>query len=212
MKKSFFLFALICFSTVANAQFFTSGIKAGVNLGHANIKEAKNQWEGNGLTTGVHAGYFLKLQIGPIFVQPEAYYTFTAAKLKKGEVSSGQVPETYDIDFHRLDVPLLAGFYIAPNTRINLGPFASVLIDAKAESSNLGNQSMEEYADDLYNRSVWGWQAGIGFDLMKFTLDARYETTVGDLRDQDFNNPSLPSMLPNEQSQRQFVFSLGYKF
>lgn len=212
MKKLLLILTLGCFSTVTYSQSATGGIKGGINLGNANIKEARNAWEGEGFTTGVHLGYFLNLSLGgSLHLQPEVYYTFTQAKLSKENVTAPQVPETYTLDFHRLDVPLLIGFRPLPLTRVNFGPFASLLIDTKAETTSPTNQSMEELADELYNRANWGWQIGVGFDLWRFTLDGRYETTIGDLRDQNFDDPSLPAMLPNRQSQRQFVFSLGYK-
>lgn len=214
MKKLLFIcIVLCCFSTAGMAQF-TSGLKAGVNLGTANIKDIQSEWESDGLAAGVHAGFFLRLGLGPIYVQPEAYYTFTQANLSKKAIATPQEIETFSLDFHRLDVPVLLGFRPFPLLRVNAGPFATVLFNTKAETQNsVLDQSLRSHSEDLYNRAGWGWQAGIGVDILKFTLDARYETTVGNLRDQDLNNitPSL-SWLPNKQSQRQFVLSLGYKF
>lgn len=212
MKKLFLIVAFACFSTLAGAQSISSGIKAGVNLGTANLGDIKEGWENDGLPAGVHAGFFLTAKVGPLFVQPEVYYTFSQANLKKGETLT--TTETYSIDYHRLDVPVLVGFRPLPLMRVFAGPFATVLLDMQAESSNTThNQSLRAYRDDLYNRAGWGWQAGLGVDILMLTLDARYEASVGALRDQDLNNisPSL-SWLPSKQSQRQFIISLGYKF
>lgn len=212
MKKLLLLIAFASAGTFASAQSISSGIKAGVNLGTANLDDIQEEWESDGLAAGVHAGFFLNAKIGPLFLQPEAYYTFTKANLKSTSTASNI--ETYNIDYHRLDVPVLVGFRPLPVLRVFAGPFATVLIDMNQESSNSAyDQSLRDHSEDLYNRAGWGWQAGLGVDILKLTLDARYEATVGDLRDQDLNNisPSL-SWLPNEQSQRQIVISLGYKF
>ena len=212
MKKLLLIIAFGCLSTMATAQSVSSGLKAGLNLGTANLGEIKRGWENDGLAAGVHAGFFLNAKLGPIFIQPEAYYTFTQANLKN--TTTTQNIETYELDYHRLDVPVLLGFRPMPLVRIFAGPFATVLLDSKETSSNtIKNQSLRDHSHEMYNRAGWGWQAGLGVDILMLTLDARYETTVGALRDQDLNNisPSL-SWLPNEQSQRQFIISLGYKF
>lgn len=215
MKKLLLLFiAFTSVSTFASAQSLSTGIKGGVNLGTANLGDIKEGWESDGLAAGIHAGFFLNAKVGPIFLQPEAYYTFTQANLSRENISSPQKIETYEIDYHRVDVPVLVGFRPLPVLRIFAGPFATVLLNMEQESSNsVFNQSLQEHKDDLYNRAGWGWQAGLGVDILKLTLDARYEATVGNLRDQDLQNiePSL-SWLPGKNSQRQFVISLGYKF
>lgn len=210
MKKFLFtLLTLVSFSQLSNAQLITTGLKFGGSLGSAKVKDAMKDWESDGFNAGVHAGLFAKLSLGPIFLQPEAYYTFTQAHLQKDNSSVGG-SEELQLDFHRLDVPLMAGFYLGPGFRVNAGPFASLLINATGDSNIRAN------ADDLikngYERALWGWQAGIGFDFWRLTLDARYETTQGNLRDYDPENTPVTAYLPREQSQQQVVLSLGYKF
>lgn len=210
MKKILFTFFIfVGFFQSGSAQLLTKGIKAGGSLGAANVKEAISGWESDGFNAGVHAGFFAKLSLGPLYVQPEAYYTFTQAHLQKGNVTIGG-SEELQLEFHRLDVPLMAGFYLGPGFRINAGPFASVLMAATGSSNVRAN------ADDLikngYERASWGWQAGFGFDFWRLTLDARYETTQGNLRDYDPENTPVTAYLPREQSQQQVVVSLGYKF
>jgi opacity protein-like surface antigen len=210
MKKFFFtLLVLVGFGQMSNAQLLTTGLKAGASLGAAQVNEAISSWESDGFNAGVHAGFFAKLSLGPLFLQPEAYYTFTQAHLQKGNTSVGG-SEELQLDFHRLDVPLMAGFYLGPGFRINAGPFASLLINANGQSNIRPNA--DELVKESYERALWGWQAGIGFDFWRLTLDARYETTQGNLRDYDPENTPVADYLPREQSQQQVVVSLGYKF
>lgn len=208
MKKILFtLFLLAGFSQMSHAQLISKGIKAGGSLGAANVKDAISGWESDGFNAGVHVGFFAKLTLGPLYVQPEAYYTFTQAHLQKDNISVGG-SEELKLDFHRLDVPLLAGVYLAPGFRINAGPFASLLINATGESNIKANA--EDLVENGYQRALWGWQAGFGFDFWRLTLDARYETTQGNLRDYDPAQTSVAAYLPREQSQQQVVVSLGY--
>lgn len=210
MKKYIFtLLLLAAFQQLAYAQLLTTGIKVGGNIGSARVMDALSDWESDGFTAGVHAGLFAKLSLGPLFIQPEAYYTFTEAHLQQGNVQIGG-SEELKLDFHRLDVPVIAGIHLGPGFRINAGPFASLLIDTQGESN--ARQDLDTFIDDSYQRALWGWQAGIGFDFWRLTLDARYETTQGNLRDYDPAHTPAADYLPRDQEQQQVVVSLGYKF
>ncbi len=202
MKKIFLMISLVSLPFLASAQF---GIKAGTNLGVAQVEDRDVDWDNDGVTLGLHAGAFLRMNLGKLYLQPEAYYTFAKAQLRNDDIDAEQLA----VDFHRLDVPVLLGYRITDNFRINAGPFASVNVRANASGAD---RDWSNEVDDYYNRTQFGWQAGIGFDLWRFTLDTRYETTVGNLRNFDFQNATWDTYLPDEQKQRQVVVSLGYKF
>lgn len=201
MKNLFLLMALLSFSTLASAQV---GLKGGVNFGVAEVKDRDIDWKNDGISMGIHAGTFARLNLGSLYLQPEIYYTFSQAKLR----SNSPEIETLDLAFHRLDVPVLIGYKVTNALRINAGPFASVNMNARSADTE---RDWNKDVNDYYNRTLFGWQAGVGLDFWRFTLDARYETTVGNLREFDFKNATLNDYLPDEQKQRQFVVSLGYK-
>lgn len=202
MKKIFLLLSLFGLPFLATAQV---GIKGGVNFGVAEVEDRDIDWENDGLATGIHAGTFARLNLGNVYLQPELYYTFAKAQLR----STGVDAEKLEIDFHRIDAPLLLGYRLNGFLRINAGPFASVNLQSRSEESE---KDWEKEVNDYYERTNFGWQAGLGLDIWRFTLDARYETTVGNLREFDFANSTWNDYLPDEQKQRQFVVSLGYKF
>jgi hypothetical protein len=202
MKKLLVLVTLVALAQLATAQV---GLKGGVNFGVAEVKDRDIDWENEGIAMGIHAGTFARLNLGSFYLQPEVYYTFSRAELRK---NSPEI-ERLNFSFHRLDVPLLLGYKVNNTLRINAGPFASVNMNARSQNEDT-NWNAE--LNDYYNRTLFGWQAGVGLDLWRFTLDARYETTVGNLREFDFRNSTLHDYLPDEQKQRQFVLSLGYKF
>ena len=200
MKKLFLLLSLISLPMLASAQF---GIKAGVNAGVADVKDPNVNWEDDGVSAGVHAGAFGRLSLLGFYLQPEVYYTFSRAQLRKTDMEV----EKLNVDFHRLDIPVLVGIKLGNNLRLNAGPFASVNMKTRASNTD---KTWGEELDDYYNRAQWGWQAGAGIDFWRFTLDARYETTVGNLRDFDSKNTTWNSYLPDDQKQAQFVVSLGF--
>lgn len=207
MKKLFFVLILCSCTHFALAQrLLETGIKGGINMSTAQAKDIRSDWESEGFNTGVHAGLFARLNLGPLFIQPEAYYTFTQAHLQKGNTQIGT--DELKLNFHRLDVPVLAGIYFGRSLRLNAGPFASLSINTNGEASD---QNLDGRLQDYYNRSIWGWQAGVGLDIWRFTLDARYETTIGNLRDFKYGETTIETFLPDEQQHQQFVFSLGYK-
>lgn len=207
MKKLFFALIFCSCTHFALAQrILETGIKGGINMSTAQAKDARSDWNSEGFNTGVHAGLFARLNLGPLFIQPEAYYTFTQAHLQKGNTQIGT--EELKLDFHRLDVPVLAGLYFGRSFRLNAGPFASLSFNTNGESSY---KDLDGSMQDYYQRSNWGWQAGVGLDIWRFTLDARYETTIGNLRDFNHERVTVETFLPDKQQQRQFVFSLGYK-
>lgn len=202
MKNLFLLITLISLSFMASAQV---GIKAGANMGVAQVEDRNVDWDNDGVTVGLHAGTFARLNFGKLYLQPEVYYTFANAQLRKNDVDA----ERLGVDFHRLDVPVLLGLRLNDHLRLNAGPFASVNIKARAAGTE---RDWSTELDDYYNRTQYGWQAGVGLDIWRFTLDARYETTVGNLRDFSFKNATWDTYLPSDQKHRQFLLSLGYKF
>lgn len=207
MKKTFFILVFSCFSFLAHAQLLSGGLKAGTNLGTARVSDIHADWENDGITAGIHAGVFGKLNLGLLYVQPEAYYTFTQARLSNTSIRYGT--DDLKLDFHRLDIPVMVGFHILDVLRVNAGPFASLALHTNGQSQVV---DLEGRAQDFYNRAIWGWQAGIGIDLWRFTLDGRYETTLGDLRNFSPEASTISTYLPDNQQQQQFIISLGIKF
>src|SRR5690606_17516026 len=124
MKQLIIVIALFSLCGYANAQSVERGFKIGANRATARVNEVRQGWENDGITAGIHAGFFAKLALGPLHLQPEAYYTFTKARLSRNSTQYGT--QDLHLDFHRIDVPVLLGLQIA-NLRFNGGPFGTVL-------------------------------------------------------------------------------------
>lgn len=213
MKKVALIIA-VSFTLVqlSQAQIFNFGIKAG--LGYSSLKISDVTGVGSGqdvydLATGdgvmaYHVGIQTRIKLAMVFIQPELYFNDGGGSVE--QVSSGGVSETLNLDLKSVDLPVLVGLKFGP-LRINAGPVGSYVLTEEAISMEINN-AIEDYT--VYTSGMsWGFQAGLGLDLMKFSIDARYEGALSKLGDnfsvggQEFNLDARPS---------QWVFSLGFWF
>lgn len=195
-----FLLAVPAFSQIK------LGIKAGVEsttvptydfaTGANNIEAVKNS------EFGWHAGLFLRAKLGPVFIQPEALFASTTFDYN---VTTASSPETLmEQKFDRLLIPILVGIKLGP-VRFDLGPAASIMIG-----------SPEALIDDpdfesMYKSSVWGYEAGLGFDLLKrLTFDIRYAGSLGEAFGDSVTLGSQTFKLDYGQSS--FLMSVGFMF
>lgn len=117
MKKLIVLGAMLLGGFAAQAQGLDFGIKAGANF--ANFNGDVNT---DGITS-FHAGAVLELNIVPMFsVQAEGLFSTVGAKYDDAFDAS------QDINLDYISVPVLAKFYILPNTlSLTAGPQFSFL-------------------------------------------------------------------------------------
>ncbi|MCK4989930.1 MAG: hypothetical protein KAS29_05570, partial [Bacteroidales bacterium] len=111
--------------------------------------------------------------------------------------------EILDVKFNRIDVPLLVGVKLGP-ARLNVGPVGSFVISETTDLTEL------EPDFELFSSAMtWGFQAGLGLDISKISLDVRYEGSLSALGESfsvggnDFPLDARPS---------QWIISLGYWF
>jgi hypothetical protein len=212
MKKLILIFAAIFLLVqFSEAQMFKIGIKGG--LGYSSLKiddlaissgqQAYDLATGDGVA-GYHIGIQTRIKIAMLFVQPELYFNDGGGTLEK-LVEGDPVGELMQVDFKRVDLPVLVGVKLGP-ARLNLGPVGSYVV--KESITNDIDDIPADYT--VFTSSMtWGFQAGLGVDLSKFSLDVRYEGSLSKLGEtfsvgsNDFNLDARP---------RQWVFSLGFWF
>jgi hypothetical protein len=206
MKKLLVIVLAALIAIPSYSQIFKFGIKGG---GQSNTCPTYNFTTGtNNITSvkdagwGFHAGIFARIKILALYVQPEVYFGSNKFDYK---VKEGVNPETIKSQtFNRVSIPLLVGVKFGP-FRVNAGPAASLMVtkpEALLSDSNFEN---------LYKSSLWGYQAGIGFDLLKkLTIDARYAGGLGDMLG---SKVTLGTQTFNmDYSQTSFIISLGFMF
>jgi len=210
MKKLILVLVASMFMfTMADAQLFKWGIKAGVGFSSLKMEEITgiddgtdvyNLITGDGVM-GYHVGLQTRIKVAMILIQPEVYFNAGGGTLE--QVVDNGATTVLDVKFNRIDVPLLVGVKLGP-IRINAGPVGSYVI---SETTDL-TEIQPDY--ELFTSSMtWGFQAGLGVDVSKLSIDARYEGSLSQLGEtlsiggSEFALDARPS---------QWIISLGYWF
>jgi len=192
MKKLSLTLAVILANLyMASAQLLPSfqfGAKAGMDfssLSKTGTFNTSNQ-------AGYLAGIWLRVGALGFNFQPEAYLT-------SKDVNIMNAAGTTQAKFTSVDVPLLFGGKIGAfgfGARFYTGPVVSFAINKDQSYSSAASDIIKlDYKDQNY-----AWQTGIGIDIRKISLDARYEAG---LSSQSYGSGSTHINL--------FSLGLGYK-
>lgn len=212
MKKTLFIMVASFFLLQSSqAQMFQWGIKAGLGLNSLKIADLTGLEDGSDVydlitgdnVMGYHVGFQTRINIAMIFLQPELYFNDGGAKIE--EFKNDALEAAYHVNFQRIDLPLLVGFKFGP-ARINLGPVGSYVVN---ESITGDVEDMDPDYTFFSQSMTWGYQVGLGVDLWKISLDARYEGSLSALGESvNIGGQSYPL----DARPSQWVFSLGFWF
>lgn len=165
MKKITVLVIIVLLALTGKAQkFFDAGLKAGLNSSKISTDVA----DYNPQTINNYSfGAFARLNLGRLYIQPEAYYNS-----KGGEyIDKVNLSTVNSFDLKTVDVPALVGVKLidqkALNLRIMAGPVVSFLTDKSVKG---------QLTEDNLKNSLLGWQYGAGVDFLFLTFDARMES------------------------------------
>jgi hypothetical protein len=196
--------------------FFRFGIKAGANL--SNIRGNDLSLSNNGTAFnfrdmsdrafGFVGGVFMRFG-RDFYVQPEILLSQKGGKFSVYENGVTDPSGNVDVRFTNLDVPLLLGVRIAKTFRINAGPVATFRMSDNGKISD----SFRQYTGDntqevLDNRTAFGYQAGVGFDFGRLSLDVRYEGNFNDVVNIQYGNQQTQSQFGRKSNLWQA--SLGF--
>jgi hypothetical protein len=117
---------------------------------------------------GLHLGMFIQAQVGHFFLQPEVLFNSVSVDYSVEDLQDFTPRQIKDENYRNLDLPLILGLKFGP-LRIGGGPVAHLFLDSTSDLVDI-----EGYDDD-FERLTYGWQAGLGLDVWKLHLDARYE-------------------------------------
>jgi hypothetical protein len=210
MKKLILvLIATMFICTVSEAQFFNYGIKAGIGFSNLKMDDITGIDNGSEVydlitgesVTGYHVGLQTQIKIAMLVIKPELYFNAGGGTLE--QVVENGPNEVLNVKFNRIDVPLLAGVKLGP-IRLNAGPVGSFVISETTDLTEI------EPDFELFTKSMtWGFQAGLGLDVSKLSIDARYEGSLSKLGEtftvgnNDFPLDARPS---------QWIISVGFWF
>lgn len=184
----------------ANAQL-NYGLKVGLNYGGISGIDASNLAESASGYTGFHGGIFIGAKIVAVGLQADATISTQGSSIKEAGGAAKNLQNTY------LNLPIVAKFYLVPNVlNIHAGPQFSVLLNSKydGEKSALFNSVVEDVKDKFESKDI-GMTVGIGLDILKLQVEARYNIGL-----QDIN--STFTSTGDELKNQVFQLSAGWKF
>ena len=210
MKKLILvLIASMFIFTMSNAQLFNYGIKAGIGFSSLKIEDITGINDGSDVydlitgdaVMGYHVGFQTRINLALLMIQPELYFNAGGGTVE--QIVDNGPNELLDVKFNRIDIPILLGVKLGP-VRVNLGPVGSFVISETTDLTDL-DPDFEMFTSAM----TWGFQAGLGFEISKLSIDARYEGSLSALGETlsvggaDFALDARPA---------QWIISLGYWF
>jgi hypothetical protein len=219
MKKLMFIVAFIaCLqSSFSDTKF---GVKLGYNssLGLGNLSSVvTGEYNLNNvqaeLSNNFQAGVFLRYSSEnnkKLYFQPELLYSIGKKDYSINFIDLSNNNVTYDkfVNISTVDIPLLIGYKIIDLGILNLRAFAGPKLKLNAGSTmsfqNIigGGFSASDLVQDI-KKSQIGLEAGVGIDVLMFTLDARYNL-IGDMYQTKLNSKTIDNIPAST-----FIISLG---
>lgn len=191
--------SLLCLTLISTVSFAQSGlgIKGGVNLTNITTDAGSlknNIMESYETRTGYAFGLWGRLG-DKFYIQPELMVSSKGGELDVVPIGGGS-PQTVNIKYTDLDVPLLIGFKPLKFLRIMGGPVASFKLteDDKLRDvlKNYANDPDQAFADASY-----GYQLGVGLKILGIELDVRHQGSLTDIS--ALNLPNEPKFSQRAQ-------------
>lgn len=166
MKKTILFAAAIVLTQLLNAQRNSVewGIKGGVNAANFKIEPSFN----SDSRIGLHLGGLAHIHVSEHFaIQPELMFSGQGADYGNDREDK----------FNYLNLPVLAQVMFGEGFRVQTGPQAGLLVNAKSENGNA-----ESDIDDNFNRGDFAWTFGGGYlSRSGLGLDVRYNLGISNI-------------------------------
>lgn len=200
MKKGILSLALLLSVSLVMAQ-----LSIGPKIGYTASKLSTNAEDVNeDFKNTLHFGAFARLGT-KTYLQPELLFMTKGAKLGY----SFQNGVEQNVKLNTIDIPVLIGVKLIDlklaNIRAMGGPVASFVTNKSVESVEGFSDQLPD--KDSFKDSIWGLQAGVGVDVLSFSLDIRYEIGLSNMYDDEaFDNFNTDDVKNNT-----FLVTLGWK-
>ncbi len=180
LRTSFFFKEFLCTVLVLLAVSATAQVRFGVkgglstyDLGVNNaiqIVQGGNQFELNVKDSkyGYHLGLLLQFSMASVLIQPEIVFNSNTVDFTFDQVTTGTPGNVFSERYQNLDFPLLLGLKAGP-LRLMAGPVGHYFLSSSSDLFEFENY------DQQFDDFTYGWQGGIGLDLLNLMLDVRYE-------------------------------------
>ncbi len=220
MKKLIFASFAILMSLSSFAQYdpgFRFGIKAGANLSNLNGSNdlslssggnAFNFKDNSSRSLGFAGGVFFRFG-RDFYLQPEVMLSQKGGEFNVYKDGVKNENGKVDVRFSNLDVPILFGVRIAKFFRVNVGPMASIRMSSNGKIGDSFDDITGDNSDAAFkNRLAYGYQAGVGFDFGRLSLDVRYEGNFTEIAKVNFNNSQTSAQFGRKSNL--FQATLGF--
>ncbi len=151
---------------------------------------------------GIHFGLYSRVKLLGIFVEPSLLLNSTGVTYRIDEFDEGGVVSVFKNErFNSLDIPLMLGMKVFL-FKIFAGPVAHIHLNSTSDVFDINGY------EQRFQNATYGWQAGIGLDIMKFRFSLNYEgnfTAFGDHISFNGNNYSFSN------SPSRVIASFGVK-
>jgi hypothetical protein len=157
--------------------------------------------------TGYHVGAFFRWQAGVLVIQPELlfdYYSilFSLDSLDTAGEPGGNLISGAQEAYLSLQTPLIINLKLGP-VRVGGGPEGVLHLGSFSDMEDL------PFYEGRYRTWSWGWEAGLGLDIWKLTLDLRIE---GSLERLAYHQAFFDETGSFTNPFRRFLFQLGFRF
>lgn len=170
MKQSFVACLFLLFTANAHAQFFSFGLKGGVNTrldkpSDISILADSVRFGVKDIKFGTQFGAYVRIG-NRFFIQPELLLNSnkTDYRIKDGNLGEVVKSEKYQ----NLDLPILLGFTVGP-IRFVAGPVGHYFLHSSSELKDVKGYS------EKFKQMTWGYQAGLTIGKGRISGDIRYE-------------------------------------
>ena len=199
MKKQI-LFSAMCMVLALSikAQELSLGVRAGFSRN--SVGEDFVAYSSKDAVTGMTLGGYAKIKVLGFFIMPEVNYNQRGNEIK----------DFGNNTTHNIDVPILFGKQFFKVIRVNGGPnFQFQLANSQTQTQTQLNKYINQ---SKFNDFVLGLQLGVGLDVWKFSLDARYDMNLSEAGKVVYMD-KLTQKIVQQYSSRanMFVFTLGYR-
>lgn len=212
MKRFFSIVTLLLISGILHAQETVSlGVSVGMNMSSL-PSVRKNDTVvidiSNQAVKGYQAGLVLRIPVKRFVIQPELFFAMKGGDItynfSKPDSATLVNSFTKKVRIYNIDIPIMVGFKLVDKEsfkmRLMAGPVASLIIDKTVDFNATGVHA--DLAKTDLNSVIWNVQTGIGLDIWKFTIDARYE----------FGLSELSKVSVESTKNRAYMLVLGFLF
>jgi hypothetical protein len=179
-------------SAAAFAQASVSlGLKGGLNFANVNTSSVGAAYNSR---TGYHAGAFVNIKLTKLAIQPEVIYSVQGSDISMATSSQA-------LDLAYVNIPVILKFYLIGGLNLQAGPQFGFLASASGPDPTgtvTGAVDLKSYLKS----TDFSIGLGAGFDISKFTIDARYNLGMSEIND----NAALSAA-----KNQAFQLSLGFK-